>query len=293
MVRAGLPVLLGSGLPDQLRPVLRRQRPPRRPRHGRRAPSALGLGAVRGEHIPLRAVRRHCPHLRRRAVRVHRRPPRPARGKFTLLTTRPLPILSSCLAHVLRKSYEAKATFYITGRNLGKGAINDASTPWPGLIRRMLDEGHQIASHTWSHQRLTQLSEAKFRNQMLYNEVALADLLGFFPTYMRPPYSASNSTTDAWLGELGYHITYFNLDTEGYLHDDPNLIQTSKDIWDTNVDGADPDSTKWLQIEHDPVYQTVYNLTDYVLQSLFDNGFQSVTVGECLNDPEENWYRNV
>lgn len=157
----------------------------------------------------------------------------------------------------------------------------------------MFDEGHQIASHTWSHQRLTLLSENKFRNQMLYNEIALADLLGFFPTYMRPPYSASNSTTDAWLGELGYHVTYFNLDTEGYLHDDANLIQTSKDIWDTNVEGMDPENTKWLQIEHDPVYQSVYNLTEYMLQSLFDNGFESVTVGECLDDPEENWYRYV
>ncbi|KAF4439600.1 bifunctional xylanase deacetylase [Fusarium acutatum] len=186
--------------------------------------------------------------------------------------------------------YNAKATFFITGRNLGKEAINDPATPWPNLIKRMINSGHQIGSHTWSHQRLTELSKPKFWNQMIYNEIALSDMLGYFPTYMRPPYSASNTTTDAWLGELGYHITYFDLDTEGYLHDSPSLIDTSKEIWDNAVEGRDPKMTTWLDIEHDPVYQSVYNLTEYILKSLNRNGFKTVTVGECLGDPKENWY---
>ncbi|KAF4987462.1 hypothetical protein FGRMN_10365 [Fusarium graminum] len=191
----------------------------------------------------------------------------------------------------LLQRYNAKATFFITGRNLGKGAINDPATPWPGLIRRMIKDGHQVASHTWSHQRLTTLSRAKFWNQMIFNEIAFSNILGYFPTYMRPPYSASNATTDAWLGELGYHVTYFNLDTEGYLHDSPNTIDTSKNIWDSTVEGRNPSSNTWLQIEHDPVYQSVYNLTEYMLKSLVRNKFAAVTVGECLQDPKANWYR--
>ncbi|KAJ3529150.1 hypothetical protein NM208_g9886 [Fusarium decemcellulare] len=154
----------------------------------------------------------------------------------------------------LLQQYNAKATFYITGRNLGKGAINDPATPWPGLIRRMT----------------------------------------FWATFRRicaPPYSASSDKTNAWLDELGYHITYFNLDTEGYIHDSPNMIDTSKDIWDNAIEGKDPERNKWLHIEHDPVYQTVYNLTEYMLQSLVRNDFKAVTVGECLDDLKENWYR--
>ncbi len=157
----------------------------------------------------------------------------------------------------------------------------------------MAATGHQIASHTWSHQHLTALNEAQFRNQMYFNEVAIADLLGYFPTYMRPPYSDSNDRTDRWLGELGYHVTYFNLDTEGYLHNEPNLIQQSKKIWDDAVEKRDPKTTKWLQIEHDTVFQSVANFTEYALKSLFRNGFRSVTVGECLGDARENWYRSV
>jgi hypothetical protein len=52
-------------------------------------------------------------------------------------------------AHILDvlKSYSAKATFFITGNNLGKGQIDAEETGWPDILRRMHVEGHQIASH--------------------------------------------------------------------------------------------------------------------------------------------------
>ncbi|KAL2146005.1 hypothetical protein VTI28DRAFT_5662 [Corynascus sepedonium] len=190
------------------------------------------------------------------------------------------------------KSYDAKATFFITGTNLGKGRINDPTTSYPQIIRRMHAEGHQIGSHTWSHQNASQLTTTQFSNQMIWNEIALNSILGFFPTYMRPPYSICEESCQSILTSLGYHAIYFDLDTEGYLHDDEAQIQTSKDIWDDAIDGSDPSEDSFLQIEHDIHYQTVYNLTDYILTSLLENGYRAVTVGECLGDPAENWYRN-
>lgn len=58
----------------------------------------------------------------------------------------------------LLKEYNAKATFFITGINLGKGSIDSEATGYPALIRRMAAEGHQIASHTWSHADLSTVS---------------------------------------------------------------------------------------------------------------------------------------
>jgi peptidoglycan/xylan/chitin deacetylase (PgdA/CDA1 family) len=191
------------------------------------------------------------------------------------------------------KEYDAKATFFVVGRNGGKGAMNNESLPWPGLIRRMIDEGHQVASHTWSHQKLTEISADMFQRQIIFNEIALADILGYFPTYMRPPHSMSDATTDAWLADLGYHITYFNINTAGYDNDSPELIQNSKDIWDRRINGLNPATGQLLHIEHDNLYHSVHNLTEYTIKSLFDKGFKSVTVGECLGDPKANWYREV
>lgn len=107
----------------------------------------------------------------------------------------------------------------------------------------------------------------------------------------RPPYSICPAACQTQLANLGYHVVYFDLDTEGYLHDDANEIQTSKDIWDDAVVGSSPCEDSYLEIEHDIHYQTVYNLTEYILDSLFSNGYRSVTVGQCLGDPAENWYR--
>ncbi|KAI5928687.1 carbohydrate-binding module family 18 [Camillea tinctor] len=187
--------------------------------------------------------------------------------------------------------YGAKATFFITGTNLHKGKINDPDLPWASVIQRMAAEGHQIASHTWSHENFSQLDDTQARNQLIWNEIALNDILGYFPTYMRPPYSICPRDCQSLMADLGYHVTYFDLDTEGYLNDEEDMIQTSKDIWDDAIDGSDPCKDSYLEIEHDIHYQTVYNLTDYILQSLFDHGYRSVTVGQCLGDPPENWYR--
>ncbi|KAK9790389.1 putative Chitin deacetylase [Seiridium cardinale] len=189
------------------------------------------------------------------------------------------------------KTYGAKATFFIAGNNIGKGMINDPDLPWKAVIQRMAEEGHQVASHTWSHQNFSAISSTQAQNQMIWNEIALNDILGYIPTYMRPPFSICERACQTMLSKLGYHIIYFDLDTEGYLNDDPNEIQNSKDIWDETIDGSDSCDNNYLHIEHDIHWQTVYNLTDYFLTSLFDNGYRSVTVGECLGDPPENWYR--
>ncbi|KAK3996115.1 hypothetical protein QBC44DRAFT_232672 [Cladorrhinum sp. PSN332] len=189
-------------------------------------------------------------------------------------------------------NYGAKATFFITGNNIGKGHINDPSTPYPAIIKRMHAEGHQIASHTWSHENASQLTNTQFTNQMVWNEIALNSILGFFPTYMRPPYSICPSSCQTVLSNLGYHTIYFNLDTAGYINASPAMIQNSKNIWDKAIRSSDPSEDSFLQIEHDIHEQVVYNLTDYILTSLYSSGYQAVTVGECLGDPKANWYRN-
>jgi hypothetical protein len=81
-----------------------------------------------------------------------------------------------------------------------------------------------------------------------------------------------------------------------YLYDDPNLIYKSKDIWDQALaqDWVSTNNVNFITISHDIHYQTVYNLTNYMLDSMKWLKYgTSVTVGECLGDPKENWYRSA
>ncbi|KAE9974899.1 hypothetical protein EG328_003566 [Venturia inaequalis] len=192
----------------------------------------------------------------------------------------------------LLKQYKAKATFFITGNNLGKGQIDSTAYPWAALIKRMYAEGHQIASHTWSHPDLSTLDTPQREHEMYSNEMALRNILGFFPTYMRPPYSSCNAACSTDMERLGYHITYFDLDTEDYLNDSPTMIQKPKNNFLGNISSKAATDSDWLVIGHDVHEQTAHNLTLFMLQNLQQQGFKPVTVGECLGDPQINWYRS-
>lgn len=190
-------------------------------------------------------------------------------------------------------AHNAHATFFVVGNNGGRGQISDPAMQWGGLVTRMVAEGHQVASHTWTHENSSVLTAEEMETQLVWNEMAISVGLpgGGFPTYFRPPYSICSEVCQKFTEQLGYHVVYFDLDTDDYDNDDPSLIQNSKAIWDAALEGSDPATDSFLEIGHDIHEQTVYNLTEYMLTSLEAKGFRAVTVGECLGDPAENWYR--
>jgi peptidoglycan/xylan/chitin deacetylase (PgdA/CDA1 family) len=190
------------------------------------------------------------------------------------------------------EEYNVKATFFIAGNNRGKGRIDDESTLWPAILRRMHDTGHQIASHTWTHRNLNEVSMGVQKTEMIYNEMAFRNLLGVIPTYMRPPFLECSMKTGCieTMEELGYHIISTNLDTKDYENDDVALIQNSKNRF-SSMQSPDESSHDYIVLSHDVHYQTVVNLTKYMVELSRGRGYKLVTVGECLGDPSENWYR--
>ncbi|EPS40850.1 hypothetical protein H072_5284 [Dactylellina haptotyla CBS 200.50] len=191
------------------------------------------------------------------------------------------------------KAGKAKATFFITGSNLAKGPIDDESLPWANIIRRMYREGHQIAAHSWTHPDLQSLSEIDRRNEMYRLELALSNILGFVPAYMRPPYSSCDGSCLATMKALGYHVIYFDLDTDDYNHVLPDQIYDSVAIATQFIEAANPRTESILSIAHDIHPLTVSNLTVAMLKVIKDNGFETATVGECLGDGSSHWYRKV
>lgn len=157
----------------------------------------------------------------------------------------------------------------------------------------MVAEGHQVASHTWSHQDLSQITDAQRYDQMVKNEMAIRNIIGKYPTYMRPPYSSCNDACQAVMKNLGYVVSYFDLDTDDY--NQLSNIQVAKNNFknkiDTTVGG--PASGHRLAIAHDIHEQTALNLTGYMLEYLKSKGYRGVTMGECMGEPEANWYRTA
>ncbi|CAL3963722.1 unnamed protein product [Diplocarpon coronariae] len=252
-------------------------------------------------------------------------------------------IYTSHILDLLDK-YSAKATFFITGNNngaqfrleycrrlltvVGKGQIDNTSTEYPALIKRMYDGGHQVASHTWSHADLCNITSAQRKDEMYKNEMALRNIVGIIPTYMRPPYSsctAGKSGLQPGLPRAGTTLMFpqnvaakpiwqtwattslilyplpvpslpgskliplQDLDTSDYLNDSPALIQNSKTIFDNALAAKSPTSDDFLIIGHDIHNQTANVLVEYMLQQIQSKGYKPVTVGDCLGDPKANW----
>lgn len=192
----------------------------------------------------------------------------------------------------LLEQYKANATFFVNGDSFARGNIDDPATPWPGLLRRMHSSGHQIGSHTWSHADLTYLDTEERHWQMTRLEAALVAVLGFFPTYLRPPFGYCNSLCEADMGDLGYHVVNFDVDTKDYENDSPTAIRTSMDKFAWGLSG-DPATDSYIVLSHDTHEQTATTLLTFMLDMISQQGYKAVTVGECLGDPVENWYRHV
>ena len=79
------------------------------------------------------------------------------------------------LLKALRK-HDALATFFVSG---GTATMNT------GELRTMRAQGHAVGNHTWSHARLTEVSDAEVRMQIRRPKRELGGLLD---PCMRPPY---------------------------------------------------------------------------------------------------------
>lgn len=193
----------------------------------------------------------------------------------------------------LLASYNFKATFFITGVNLGKGAIDDPANGWDKVIQRAHSEGHQIASHTWSHPDLSTLNETARELEIIKLEMAMRNILGKFSTYMRPPFVSCDDPCLATMERLGYHVVNFDLDTQDWHHNSPDTNQISKDIVHKALISRSPKTQDYLVINHDHLQQTVHNLTAFMLDDMVKLGWKGIPPRLLLKlgtiRTDENW----
>ena len=91
-----------------------------------------------------------------------------------------------------------KATFFTLGW---------VAARHPALIRRVVAEGHEIASHGWDHQRVFTLDAPSFRADLARARAAIEDAAGVAVTgYRAPSFSIDRRTPWAYpvLAEEGY-----------------------------------------------------------------------------------------
>ncbi|TPX60957.1 hypothetical protein PhCBS80983_g01452 [Powellomyces hirtus] len=177
----------------------------------------------------------------------------------------------------LLKAANMKATFFLNGNNYD--CIFDAENK--ARVKAMVAAGHQIASHTWSHQDSATLNDAAFRYQIRKLEDALMKIIGFAPRYFRPPYGSYNAANLAVLNSLGIRTVNWDVDSG-----DANGITeaTAK----TNLATGLKTGLNHIVLSHEtPSF--IINEVKYFIAN-FKNKAQWVTVAECLGDTASPYF---
>lgn len=102
------------------------------------------------------------------------------------------------------KKHNVKATFFVVGHYLETA---------PELVKRMVDEGHIVANHTYHHPDMSKISDAAaFQKEMdatsdLYQEIVGEEM----PMYYRPPQGKYSIDNLQMAKELGYKTFFWSL----------------------------------------------------------------------------------
>ncbi|MDL4816808.1 bifunctional polysaccharide deacetylase/glycosyltransferase family 2 protein [Actinomadura opuntiae] len=149
----------------------------------------------------------------------------PARTIALTFDDGPDPTWTPRILDVLRR-HGAHATFFAVGAHVAEN---------PGLTRRVLREGNEIGSHTYTHVDLATAPAWRARLELDLTQRALAGAAGVHTRLMRMPYSSvpDGLTIPEWraarrAGEDGYVVVLTDRDTEDWTRPGTaKIVQTA------------------------------------------------------------------
>ncbi len=113
------------------------------------------------------------------------------------------------------KKYNVKATFFTVGTNVER---------FPELVEREINEGHEVANHTYSHKHMADLGESEFVAEVLMWEDAVFGHHEYTSDLFRPPEGILTDTECEVIKNLGYDIVLWSVDTRDWAHTSVNKI---------------------------------------------------------------------
>ena len=162
-------------------------------------------------------------------------------------------------------AYDARATFCVIGNKVE--AFSD-------VLLRTLAGGNEIACHTWSHPKLTELSASSVRSQITRtNELVKKITGGYEVKVLRPPYGSNNKTVRSVCADLGMIIAHWEVDTLDWST--RNTTKTYNAIMKGAKNGV-------IILCHD-IYSTTAAAAEKAIPELVNKGFQLVTVSELFS----------
>ena len=162
------------------------------------------------------------------------------------------------------------------------GIMGQWAEAHPDLMQRMVDEGHMLFNHSWSHASFTgattetaPLSTDERREEVQRTEEVVRELIGYeLRPYFRPPYGDIDNGVLTDLAAIGYERTLlWSCDSRD------SLGATADEIIANCIDTAQPGRIVLL---HVGAQSAAYEALPRMIASLRGQGFAFVTVEQIL-----------
>jgi len=120
------------------------------------------------------------------------------------------------------KAANAKAAFFLVGMNAEK---------YPGLVNRIVNEGHEIGNHTYYHPNLALAWPEHVRLELNATQLLIETITGRATTLFRPPYAADTQPSQISelmplriAQELNYLVVLENIDPQDWAKPGADII---------------------------------------------------------------------
>jgi peptidoglycan-N-acetylglucosamine deacetylase len=120
------------------------------------------------------------------------------------------------------KAANVKATFFVVGVNAER---------YPALVRRIVNEGHEIGNHTYYHPNLALCWPEHIRLELNATQLLLETITGRATTLFRPPYAADTGPTELSelaplkiAEDLNYLVVLENIDPQDWAKPGAEII---------------------------------------------------------------------
>ena len=164
------------------------------------------------------------------------------------------------------------AAFCVQGVNVKK---------YPWILRRIVDDGHTLANHTYDHPHLPKLSGKRIVRQLRMCQDAVNDALGrqYILTQMRPPYGSLDYRVLTMLHALNLEVLLWQADGKDFL---PENQRNPDFIVQKVFEEAVRIGRGGLILLHD-IHETTANIIPVIIQLFTSNGMEFTSVKELMD----------
>lgn len=169
--------------------------------------------------------------------------------------------LTERLLDILAK-HDAKATFYILGRNISGNEE---------ILKRQLAQGHELGNHSWTHDNLTTVSEEQLNYEINHTQEVIKNIVGEMPKTLRAPYGLYNAQV-AQVANIP--LVNWNVDSHDWNYRDARSSVNS--VLSDVSPGA-------IVLMHDVHVESIEAAEEIIIK-LKQKGYQFVTVSELIGE---------